>query len=272
MSCSLLLAVPLCADTSGLLVPALRGSNSTAYAEWDTFSGLSTVNGTGSASPDAVHQLTGAVLTQSSPLSFPGGLKYTTATDLRVYTFDSATNWTLSGTSDVGYNRATLRTVELLDSSRGDGEEPVGLTDYSVTLNTVLPASTSTEARTETVTINGYSFDRDIAITTFIWELPQEVTALNLILLGPADSHDSLDAFVLDLENVSELPTPQISVAGNQVTVLWPESSSATLQSSDDITDSHNWLDVTTGVGIVNGFHSITFTAGAVPTFFRFRQ
>ncbi|MEM9080003.1 MAG: hypothetical protein AAGC74_04855 [Verrucomicrobiota bacterium] len=213
-------------------------------------------------------------MTQTASLAFPGGVKFTTATDRRIYTFDSATDWTLAGTSTVSYNKATLQTVELLSGTFGNGAPVTGLTSYNVTLNGIAPTTASAQARTETITIDvggtPFNFDRSIALTTFTWELPTSSTTVSLNLTGPSSSHDSIDAFVLDLETIpSSPPTPEIFIANNQVTLSWPSDSLATLKSTTNLSDPNSWQNVNTTPVISGNNYQVTIAIPNDPTFFR---
>lgn len=268
----LLLAPALHADLTLTPAPANRGQSDTAYAIFDSLDGLSFSNATGTSAADYSHNLTDAVLSQAAAVPFPGGVKLNNPEDFRVYTFTSATDWTISATPDISYNTATLRIHEYGGAQPGtDGEAlpDSGLTDYTFTLNTVPPTSLTSEVF---IFEEGTERERYEYVTTAVWNLSESTTSLSLNVLGYQDAHDSIDSFVLDLETIAPEvtpPAPSLTVSPTSITVSWPNTIKATLQKTEDLSNPESWSDVV-ALPNDNGTHfSVILPPSNVPTFFQ---
>lgn len=250
------------ADLSLFRIPETRGNNNTAYATFDGFSGLSSINATGTTLPEQSSNLTSAALSQTTPLSFPGGLKFTTATNLRVYTFLAAASWQLSAEASVPFQEVTLQVSELLDASRGEeGEVLPGLTGYTVALAGISPTATDVDSF---VLGEGTLFERSVEITTFRWSLPTPTTTASITLEGYPDAHDSIDAFSLDLAPAARpttLAAPEIALRDGQVVLSWPATTEAILQRLAQGEGERSWQPVVAPVTTSEGLHSVILAA-----------
>jgi hypothetical protein len=256
------------ADLALTPAPVTRGEPNTAFAIFDSLEGLSSNNATGTSSADSFFQLTDAVLTQDTPVSPPGGLKFNTASDRRVYTFSSATEWTITATADIAYRSAALRIHEYGSSSRGDGTNPVGLTDYFFKLNDSAPTKASATAY---VFDEGTDLERTEYVTTVTWQLSESTNELNLSISGYESSHDSIDSFVLDLDDTTPVAMPELTIVQHdgEIQLSWPADTNAILQrtTSDAIQD--DWSTVDT-VPVQDGERmSVTLPLSDTTTFFR---
>ena len=148
---------------------------------------------------------------------------------------------------------------------------------YAVNLNGQTPSGINVETATQVVEVLGFTFEIDLAITTFTWTLPNPTDQVLIELEGALDLHDSVDAFVLDLETVISakplpLTAPDISLADGQITVSWPIATGGTLQLSSDLSASEPWADVTTPPTVADETNSLSFPLSLQATFFRLRN
>jgi hypothetical protein len=175
------------ADFAGLTPPPwTRGSAGTGYADFDSFAGF--VQGTGTVAPTGSFGVSGAELSQNTPISFPGGL--TGVNGDRLYVFVHPASWSLSLATAFDIGQAILQVKE----SAG-----TGLGAYGVSLNGLAPTSMS---------IFDDGGDPADAITRYVWDLggiAGVVDELTLLLNGPGNAHTSFDAFSLD---VAAVPVP----------------------------------------------------------------
>lgn len=271
---TLLFTTSLHADLTLTPPPANRGQADTAFAVFDSLDGLNLSDGTGDSSSDDSLNLDSANLNQSTNIPFPGGVKFTTFTDRRVYTFDAPSNWTISATPSISYNTATLRLHEIGGSQPGSNGQALpgsGLTDYTYTLNTLSPTTLTAEVF---VFNEGTAAERYEYVTTVVWQLPSSTSTLDLNVLGYADAHDSIDSFILDLETVtpSTPPTPEITYSNSEITISWPLESTANLESCSDLSDPEDWQPVSTSPTTVQGRNTITLPLSSESSFFRLRS
>ena len=264
----LLPIVSVHADLSLLPVPENRGTEGTAYAEFDSFAGLSDSNALGATNADSASGITNPRLIHSTPIFFPGGVKYNTATDRRVYTFVPASNWSLTGTPDVQYDKATLRIHEFGNAGFGSGPDSPGMTDYTFSLNSIAPTSKTVEAF---VFDAGTATERYQYVTTITWLLDAPTNDLSISINGYADAHDSIDAFVLDLERQPSLTKPSISIVDGMIQLSWPTSANAILQSSSNLTSPGSWTDVAAEPTEENGMSVLSLPLEGPSKFFRLR-
>lgn len=259
---SLLAAGPLFADLSLFRIPDTRGGNNTAYATFDGFSGLSRTNATGTTAPEQASNLSAVSLSQTTPLSFPGGLKFTTATDLRVYTFTAPVAWQLAATSTVPFQEVTLQVSELLDPSREEeGLILPGLTGHTVALSGIAPTRSSVASY---LLDEGTIFERAIEITTFHWSLATPMTTVAITMNGYEDAHDSIDAFTLDLAPAPTpptLPAPDLTVQNGQVMLSWPSHHRATLEQHTGTENTLTWETVNAPIATEGGLNTVTLPA-----------
>ena len=273
----LLPVASLQADLTLTPAPENRGENTTAFAIFDSLSGLSFSNATGNSNADSSHNLSNAVLSQSAAVGFPGGVKLNTPIDFRVYTFTSATDWTITATPQISYNTATLRIHEYGGAQPGSTGQALpgsGLTDYTYTLNSTSPTSLTAEVF---IFDEGTSRERFEYVTTAVWTLSEPASNLDLKVLGNNDAHDSIDSFILDLETTTPTPsaTPpnlQITHSGAQVTLSWPEGTTAILESTTDLTDPESWQPVETEPASNNDQNNVTLPHSATSTYFRLKS
>ena len=273
----LLLTTPaLLADTTVLPIPETRGNADTAYAEWDSFDSLS-ASGNGSTNADFNNNMASAVLAQANPAASPGG-RLGTAGDFRVYSGPTKMEWTVSAQSNIDYNTATFRALERLDFNFGGPDQTIdGLSQYSVNLNGQEPTSITVDTVTQVIQVLTFTFEIDLAYTTFTWNLAEPTDQVLIELDGDLDLHDSVDAFVLDLKTTPSvetplLSTPEVSLEEGAVTVTWPTTPEGTLQISTNLADPESWVDVTTSPSVLGEINSLSFPLTTDPTFFRLRN
>ncbi|GHC61067.1 hypothetical protein [Roseibacillus persicicus] len=258
------------ADLSLFTIPDTRNEENSAFASFDSLAGLSDTNATGSSPADASANLVQPILSQTTPLAFPGGIKYTDENDRRLYTFSAAANIQITATANVPFQTATLQVSEVLNSSFEEGDDaPQGLTGYSVLLNSSQP----TEALVSFVTLDaGTLFERTLAITSFTWTLPGAATTVDLSLIGYADAHDSIDAFVLDLAPSpapETLPSPELSLTESEIQISWPSTLTAQLQATQNLAEPDSWTEVSATVEEQGDHKFVTLPRTTSPTFFR---
>ncbi|MDP0492607.1 MAG: hypothetical protein Q7Q71_16290 [Verrucomicrobiota bacterium JB023] len=261
MKTLLLVIVPchlLQADLTLTPAPDSRDEEGSSYAIFDTFEGLSSFNATGTCPADESAGMTNATLQQTTPLSDPGGIKYNTATDRRVYTFNAATYWILSGNPASPYQRGTLRLHEYINETSDDGSGFQGLTAYAALLN----GEQATEATVEAFIQNeGTAEQRIELVTSFTWELAAATSLLELTLEGYVDAHDSIDSFVLDLSadsRSSTPPIPSLAFSEDKVIASWPDTGTYSLQTSSDLSDPDSWENAGGEVTQENGTTQVT--------------
>ena len=270
----LLSAMSLRADLTLTPAPDHRGEADTAFAIFDNLDTLGS-DGSGSSVADDSFNLPDAGLTQSTSIASPGGLKFNTFTDRRVYTFDATTNWTITADPSVPYNTATLRIHEYGGGQPGSAVTiGAGLTDYTYSLNGLAPSSLTAEVF---IFNEGTAAERYEYVTTALWQLPLSSTDLDLNIIGFSDAHDSIDSFILDLDtnaitSPSPPPSPELTVSASEVIISWPSESSASLESSTDLTNPEAWQPVTTAPSTHNGKNQVSLPISAVASFFRLRQ
>lgn len=247
------------ADLAHFQIPTSRGDNNSAHATFDSFRGLSSINATGTTTPEQSSNLTSVALSQTTPLTFPGGLKFTTATDLRVYTFTAAASWQLSATAAAPFQEVMLQVSELLDTSRvAAGEVLPGLTGYTLSLAGNAP----TASRVESYLLDeGTLFERVVEVTTFHWTLAHPATSLTITMDGYRDAHDSIDAFALDLAPAAQpspLVAPEISLQNGLVTLSWSSPTNAILQRYTRDQNGPAWETVAAPVIVSGGRKLVT--------------
>lgn len=264
------------ADLTLTPAPDNRGESNTAFAIFDSLAGLSFSNATGNSEADSSHNLTSAALNQSAAISFPGGVKLNNPADFRVYTFTSAADWTITATPAITYNTATLRIHEFGGAQPGTDGQALpsgGLTDYTYNLNNSPPTSLTAEVF---VFEEGTTRERFQYVTTAVWNLAEPATTLELIVLGNLDAHDSIDSFILDLERTAPttlaLPTPAITYSGSEITISWPEGTTAILESSTNFNDPESWKPVEVAPSSHNDRNEVVLPSSSAPTFFRLKS
>jgi hypothetical protein len=252
------------------ITPEWRGSENSEHARWNEFTNPKNAGN----APDVV---TDDPTADASLLCTTGSAFLTSAGN--IYSFSSTLAFQIKDSAD-------FPVANIVVQVKGLGSE-IDLTSFRIvppdatSLADVIPA-------TRTFTFNEEEFDGDrggnninYAAQWDFSDAPLEGTST--LFFESTESSLSLDQVSLDTSAQylvvpepgeviapDSVPTPTLSIAGNEITLSWPNNDADfELQSSQNLTNPESWQTVTEPVTTSDDADSVTLPMTVPATFFR---